>query len=77
MRRCEEIAELLYQYLDRELSDQEYKEIRQHLDDCPPCKHVFKLEENMLTLVGECCRRVCAPPNLIDRIRRLSHERIE
>lgn len=77
MRRCEEIATLLYQYIDRELSEDEYREVRRHLDDCPPCKHVFKLEENVLSLVGECCRRVSAPPNLIDRVRRLSAERIE
>lgn len=77
MSRCEEIATLLYQYIDRELSEDEYHEVRRHLDDCPPCKHVFKLEENVLTVVGERCRRVCAPPNLIDRIRRLSAQGIE
>lgn len=74
MRNCEEIAELLYQYIDRELSSDEYEEVREHLDACPPCKHVFRLEENMLTLVGERCRSVCAPQTLIERVRRLSAE---
>ncbi len=77
MRRCEEIAALLYQYIDRELSDEEYREVRQHLDECPPCKDVFQLEENVLTVVAKCCRNVSAPQNLIDRVRRLSAEHTE
>ena len=72
MRRCEEIVVLLYQYIDRELSDQEYEEVRQHLHDCPPCQHIFRLEENVLSLVGERCRRVSAPSNLVERVRRMS-----
>lgn len=74
MRNCEEIAELLYQYIDRELSDDEYREVQQHLNACPPCKEVFRLEENVLTIVGERCRKVCAPQNLIDRVRQLRVE---
>jgi mycothiol system anti-sigma-R factor len=74
MSRCEEIAVRLYQYIDRELTPAEYREVQEHLDACPPCKHVFQLERNVLSVVGERCRRVCAPPNLIERIRRLSAE---
>lgn len=74
MRRCEQIAALLYQYIDRELSEDEYRRVRQHLDACPPCKHVFQLEENMLTVVGEYCRKVCAPDALINRVKQLSSE---
>lgn len=74
MRRCEQIAALLYQYIDRELTDEEYRHVRQHLDACPPCKHVFRLEQNMLTLIGERCRKVCAPNSLIDRVKALSSE---
>ena len=74
MRRCEQIAALLYQYIDRELTDEEYRRVQQHLDACPPCKHVFRLEQNMLTLIGERCRKVCAPNSLIDRVKALSSE---
>ena len=74
MRRCEQVAALLYQYIDRELSDDEYEQVQRHLDECPPCKHVFKLEENMLTVIGERCRKVCAPDTLINRVRQLSGE---
>jgi mycothiol system anti-sigma-R factor len=74
MRRCEQVAALLYQYIDRELSEDEYRRVQQHLDACPPCQHVFRLEQNMLTIVGERCRKVSAPDGLIDRVRRLSSE---
>jgi mycothiol system anti-sigma-R factor len=74
MRSCEQVAKLLYQYIDRELSDDEHRRVRQHLDACPPCKHVFRLEEGMLTVIGERCRKVSAPDRLIDRVRQMSHE---
>lgn len=74
MRRCEQIAALLYQYIDRELSDDEFRQVQEHLDECPPCKHVFKLEENVLTIIGERCRKVNAPETLINRVRQLSAE---
>jgi mycothiol system anti-sigma-R factor len=74
MRRCEQVAELLYQYIDRELTEDEYRRVQQHLDACPPCQHLFRLEQNMLTLVGERCRKVCAPTSLIDRVRRMTAE---
>lgn len=74
MRSCEQIAKLLYQYIDRELTDDEHRRVRQHLDACPPCKHVFHLEEGMLTVIGEHCRKVCAPESLINRVRQMSHE---
>jgi anti-sigma factor RsiW len=48
MSRCEEIAVRLYQYIDRELTPAEYREVQEHLDACPPCKHVFQLERNVL-----------------------------
>jgi mycothiol system anti-sigma-R factor len=74
MRRCEQIAALLYQYIDRELSDEEFRRVQEHLEACPPCKHVFKLEQNMLIVIGERCRKVCAPERLINRVRQLSSE---
>lgn len=74
MRRCEQIAVLLYQYIDRELSEDEYRHVQQHLDACPPCRQVFRLEENMLTIIGERCRKVCAPSGLIDRVKQLSSD---
>jgi mycothiol system anti-sigma-R factor len=68
---CEEIARQLYQYIDRELSPDEQRQVQQHLDDCPPCQKWFRLEVDVLRLVGECGRRLEAPPTLIEKVRRL------
>lgn len=68
---CEEIAQQLYHYIDRELSPEEQRQVQQHLDDCPPCQKWFRLEVDVLRLVGECGRRLEAPPMLIEKVRRL------
>jgi len=74
MSKCEDVAKQLYTYIDRELSAEEQTEVRRHLEECPPCQDWFKLEENVLRLVGEHARRLCAPPTLVEKIRRLCAE---
>jgi len=34
---CRECVEHLYEFLDRELTPELEREIRDHLEDCPPC----------------------------------------
>lgn len=71
MLNCDEVAERLYSYLDRELSPEEMAAVQRHLDTCPRCRRWFVFEENILRLVGECARRVRAPEELAARIREL------
>jgi mycothiol system anti-sigma-R factor len=71
MRRCNQIAALLYDFLDRELNESELLEVQEHLERCPPCRHIFTFEENVLRRVGECARRVSAPPALVERVRKM------
>jgi len=68
---CDETMDRLYAYLDRELTDEELTEVQGHLDACPPCQHRFIFEANVLRLVGECARHLAAPPDLVERVRRL------
>jgi anti-sigma factor (TIGR02949 family) len=75
MRRCSQIAALLYDYLDRELNECELLEVQAHLERCPPCRHMFTFEENVLRRVGECARRVSAPPTLVERVRKMCDQR--
>jgi anti-sigma factor (TIGR02949 family) len=75
MRRCQQIEALLYDFIDRELTDCELEQVQQHLDRCPPCRHVFAFEENILRLVGECARKVSAPPALVSRVRQMCTKR--
>jgi len=64
------MAQRLYQYLDRELSTEEIREVKQHLDACPPCLQYFRYEEHMRRLVRQACCE-SAPEYL--RVRILQH----
>lgn len=64
---CDEMIPLLEQYLDRELSSAEAKEVQAHLDNCPPCLHIFHFETAVRRLVRRACSE-SAPPSLRDRI---------
>jgi mycothiol system anti-sigma-R factor len=53
---CIEAVELLYHYIDGELSEERRLVIRQHLDDCPPCFKAFDFEAELRTVVAHRCR---------------------
>lgn len=71
MDDCRETMHRLYQFLDRELSDEDQREVRAHLAHCPPCQDLFRFEENVLLFIGETCRKTAAPPSLHDKVRKL------
>lgn len=71
---CQEAMERLFEFLDRELSNEEQLEVHQHLERCPPCREHFRFEENVLRRIGASCRKVEAPPELVERVRRLCSE---
>jgi mycothiol system anti-sigma-R factor len=50
---CERAYQEIYQYLDRELSEGELGIVRQHLDACPPCAHLFQFEGTIVRFVRE------------------------
>ena len=72
MTRCESCLDRLYEYLDRELSPEEMVEVQRHLDACPPCRGRFTFEANVLRRVRECCRKVQAPQDLVERVQRMA-----
>jgi anti-sigma factor (TIGR02949 family) len=74
MGDCRETLDKLYEYLDRELSQDEQLEVQRHLDDCPPCRDRFHFEENVLRVVRRCCRDVSAPPSLVEKVRRICNQ---
>jgi len=71
MDNCKEAVKRLNQYLDRELSDDEQRIVRQHLEHCPPCLDLFRFEENVLTFIGERCRQTMAPSSLRVKVQKL------
>jgi mycothiol system anti-sigma-R factor len=61
---CTEVLARLYSYLDREIEDAGYAQIRQHLDECGPCLREYGLEEVVKRLVAKCCGAEPAPSDL-------------
>jgi mycothiol system anti-sigma-R factor len=65
---CRECLEHLYEYLDRELTPDVEREIRQHLTECPPCGEQHDFEGLFLKFVKARCSTQGAPPALRRRI---------
>ena len=67
---CRETVEHLYEYLDRELTADVEREVREHLAACEPCLEQLGFEEAFLKFLEARCRGRCAPPELKRRILR-------
>lgn len=65
---CSEVLEQVYAYLDNEISGDECKDIREHLDECGPCLREFGLEEAVKRLVAKHCGCDAAPSELRDKV---------
>jgi mycothiol system anti-sigma-R factor len=71
-------------YLDRELSDEDIVHVRQHLEVCGGCVHVYQFEESLRRLVRVRCQEQGAPESLrvkismslaVERLRQQQHTR--
>jgi mycothiol system anti-sigma-R factor len=74
MDDCEEILRDIYPYLDGELSEGARAEVRQHLDDCLECLHVYDFEAELRLVIAKKCREQAMPPGLLERVRRCLDE---
>ncbi|GAB3207898.1 mycothiol system anti-sigma-R factor [Marinactinospora thermotolerans] len=52
---CSEVLAKVYTYIDGELEEANYAEIREHLDECGPCLEEYGLEEAVKKLVAKHC----------------------
>ncbi len=68
---CQQCADQLADFLDRELSREEVKLVEAHLDGCGDCAREFRFEGAVVDCLKATLRRVKAPPTLLERIRRL------
>ena len=71
---CNECADQLNAYVDRELTAGELQEVQRHLDDCPPCLQVFELQAGLKRLVRKECCQDEAPARLRAWVRQLPTE---
>jgi mycothiol system anti-sigma-R factor len=65
---CSEVLARLYSYLDGEIEDKSFAQIRQHLDECGPCLREYGLEEAVKRLVQKCCGSEAAPTGLRTKV---------
>jgi mycothiol system anti-sigma-R factor len=65
---CRDCARALNPYLDRELSDQDVLEVREHLAACGGCLDLYQFEESLRRLVRVRCQETAAPESLRQRI---------
>lgn len=64
---CNETIELLYIYLDGELTEDRRLEIQRHLDLCGPCVSAFGFEAELRRVIANRCKDH-VPPELIERV---------
>lgn len=65
---CSEVLARVYAYLDGEIEDAGYAQIREHLDECGPCLREYGLEEVVKRLVAKCCGSESAPRDLRHKV---------
>ena len=65
---CTEVLAMVYSYIDGEVDDGSYAEIRQHLDECGPCLREYGLDELVKKLVHKCCGHETVPGELRDKV---------
>jgi mycothiol system anti-sigma-R factor len=65
---CTEVLAMVYSYIDGEMEDGSYTEIRQHLDECGPCLREYGLDELVKKLVHKCCGQEPVPGELRTKV---------
>ena len=73
---CDDVLDLVYDFLDGEMDEADRARIAQHLDECQPCLSQFGLEKAVKALVHRSCTCEHAPESLrmqiVARIRQVS-----
>lgn len=68
MINCTSCLEALHPYIDRELSDDDIVQVREHLDACRGCLHLYQFEASLRRLVRVRCQEQLAPDSLRAKI---------
>jgi anti-sigma factor (TIGR02949 family) len=67
---CDRCEELLQDYLDRTLTDAEWREAETHLEGCDYCARRYKFEESLRRYVRTTATERM-PPGLMDKLTEL------
>jgi mycothiol system anti-sigma-R factor len=65
---CRDCLQALNPYIDRELSDDDITHVRDHLEACGSCLHLYRFEASLRRLVRVRCQEQGAPESLKAKI---------
>jgi anti-sigma factor (TIGR02949 family) len=65
---CEDAFDRLDDYLDRALSSEELRMVREHLDLCEMCAREYRFEASLLDQIRDKLRRIAMPDDLRARV---------
>ncbi len=65
---CAQAFERIADYLDRELTADEMRMVREHLETCAVCAREFHYEANVLQEIRRKLAHIDLPPDLLARI---------
>jgi anti-sigma factor (TIGR02949 family) len=72
---CEEMIRKMDDYVDRRLSADEVRRVKEHLETCAICTRQYHFEETVLSDLRGKLKRIDVPPDLLGRISRLIDEK--
>ena len=58
---CDQCEAMMQPYLDRVLSDSEYREAEEHLEGCSYCRKRYRFEATLRTYVRQTCAEQMDP----------------
>lgn len=65
--KCQELLDVLYEYVDSDGDCVAREELRRHVEECPHCLQALGLEQQVRQLLRSCCSQP-APQELRARI---------
>ena len=65
---CSKTRAQLMDFLKQELPPDLAREVRQHLDDCPPCDDSAEYERRFVALLQDRLRGACCPDSVRARV---------
>ena len=71
---CEHVLQMVWGYLDGEVSEEEYLGIQVHIAKCADCGPRYQFQRRLMVLVEQKCREGSVPEALKRRLFRLLEE---
>jgi len=69
--KCQECADKLDRFVDRELNSTEILEMQLHLEACPECTDHYEFQAHLKRLVEHSCECDAAPPAFREKLRQI------